>query len=91
MTSTTNGNSEVRQNVDESSNLPEMTFWDHLEALRWMLVRSFIAIAILVIGGFAFIPWLFQHIIMAPCRNDFFLYKFVRLGYTCTDKKEKSQ
>ena len=54
MTSTTNENSEVRQNVDESSNLPEMTFWDHLEALRWMVVRSFIAIAILVIGGFAF-------------------------------------
>ena len=81
MTSTTNENSEVRQNVDESSNRPEMTFWDHLEALRWMLVRSFIAIAILVIGGFAFIPWLFQHIIMAPCRNDFFLYKFLaKLG-----------
>lgn len=81
MTSTTNENSEVRQNVDESSNLPEMTFWNHLEALRWMLVRSFIAIAILVIGGFAFIPWLFQHIIMAPCRNDFFLYKFLaKLG-----------
>ena len=54
-----------------------MTFWDHLEALRWMLIRCFIAIGILVIGSFAFIPWLFKHVIMAPCRTDFFLYLFL--------------
>ncbi len=63
--------------MEENNELQEMTFWDHLEALRWMLMRSIIAIVVLVIGGFAFIPWLFQHVIMAPCRNDFFLYKYL--------------
>lgn len=63
--------------MSDNSELQEMTFWDHLEALRWMLMRSFIAIAILVVGGFAFIPWLFDHVIMAPCRNDFYLYRFL--------------
>jgi sec-independent protein translocase protein TatC len=65
------------QHEEEEENLPEMTFWDHLEALRWMLIRCFIAIGILVIGSFAFIPWLFKHVIMAPCRTDFFLYRFL--------------
>lgn len=55
----------------------EMTFWDHLEALRWMLVRVFCALGAFVIGGFAFIPWLFEHVVMAPIDNNFFLYRWL--------------
>ena len=54
-----------------------MTFWDHLEALRWMLVRVFSALGIFIIGGFAFIPWIFEHVIMAPIDNQFFLYRWL--------------
>ncbi len=57
--------------------LDEMTFWDHLEALRWMLVRVFSALGIFIIGGFAFIPWIFEHVIMAPIDNQFFLYRWL--------------
>ena len=58
-----------------------MTFWDHLEALRWTLVRSFTAIGIFFVAGFAFIPYIFDHVVMAPSRDDFFLYRFLaRLG-----------
>ncbi len=57
--------------------LNEMTFWDHLEALRWMLVRVFSALGIFIIGGFAFIPWIFEHVIMAPIDNQFFLYRWL--------------
>ena len=32
----------------------EMSFWDHLEALRWTLFRSFLALFIFAIGSFAF-------------------------------------
>ncbi len=53
----------------------EMTFWDHLEALRWMLVRVFCAMGVFIVGGFAFIPWIFDHVVMAPARSDFFLYR----------------
>lgn len=59
----------------------DMTFWDHLEALRWTLVRSFTAIGIFFVAGFAFIPYIFDHVVMAPSRDDFFLYRFLaRLG-----------
>ena len=62
---------------DEPKPLDEMTFGDHLEALRWMLVRVFSALGIFIIGGFAFIPWIFEHVIMAPIDNQFFLYRWL--------------
>ncbi len=65
------------QQSDEPKPLDEMTFWDHLEALRWMLVRVFSALGIFIIGGFAFIPWIFEHVIMAPIDNQFFLYRWL--------------
>ena len=51
----------------------EMTFWDHLEALRRMILRCLIALGIFLLLGFAFIPYLFDHVVMAPCQEDFFL------------------
>ncbi|MDR0798225.1 MAG: twin-arginine translocase subunit TatC [Dysgonamonadaceae bacterium] len=51
-----------------------LSFWDHLEELRWMLVRSAIALVIFAIGSFAFMPWIFDHLILAPAKSDFFLY-----------------
>lgn len=54
-----------------------MTFWDHLEALRWMLVRIISALMVFVVAGFAFIPYLFNNVVMAPSRNDFFFYRFL--------------
>jgi sec-independent protein translocase protein TatC len=55
----------------------EMSFWDHLEELRWTLARSVIALVVFAIIGFSFMPFLFDHIIMAPCKPDFFLYRFM--------------
>lgn len=68
---------QAEQQGDEPEPLEEMTFWDHLEALRWMLVRVFSALGIFIIGGFAFIPWIFEHVIMAPIDNQFFLYRWL--------------
>ena len=68
---------QAEQQGDEPEPLDEMTFWDHLEALRWMLVRVFSALGIFIIGGFAFIPWIFEHVIMAPIDNQFFLYRWL--------------
>ncbi|HIZ04877.1 MAG TPA: twin-arginine translocase subunit TatC [Candidatus Phocaeicola gallistercoris] len=55
----------------------EMSFWDHLEALRWMLMRVVIALAVFTVAGFAFIPYLFDKVVMAPSRSDFFLYRLI--------------
>lgn len=53
----------------------EMSFMDHLEELRWLLIRSTIAI---VIGGcvaFAFSGFIFDEIIFAPKKGDFITYR----------------
>lgn len=56
----------------EASQEKEMTFMDHLEELRWVLVRS--AIAICVTAGAAFFgyQYLFDEILLAPKSPDFF-------------------
>ncbi len=49
----------------------EMSFIEHLEALRWHIVRSVLAIVILAVLAFLKIDWLFEHIIMGPLQKNF--------------------
>jgi sec-independent protein translocase protein TatC len=49
----------------------EMSFIEHLEALRWHIVRSVLAIVILAVFAFIKIDWIFEHIIMGPLKQDF--------------------
>ncbi|OIQ21499.1 MAG: twin arginine-targeting protein translocase TatC [Flavobacterium sp. MedPE-SWcel] len=53
-----------------------MSFLDHLEELRWLLVRS--TIAIIACGSIAFIfsSFIFNEIIFAPISGDFITYEF---------------
>ena len=53
----------------------DMHFLDHLEALRWHLVRSAIAIVGLAIFAFLNKEILFDRIILAPKDPDFFTYQ----------------
>lgn len=53
----------------------EMTFIDHLEVLRWHIVRSVLAILISAILFFIYIDELFDSVIMGPTRNDFISYR----------------
>lgn len=53
----------------------EMSFIDHLEALRWHIVRSVLAIFVAAILFFIYIDWIFDKVIMGPTRNDFVSYK----------------
>lgn len=52
----------------------EMTFIDHLEALRWHIVRSLLAITILAIVIFVKIDWVFENVILGPLQNNFVSY-----------------
>ncbi|MDR2918486.1 MAG: twin-arginine translocase subunit TatC [Tannerella sp.] len=55
----------------------EMSFWDHLEELRWTLFRCIAALMIFAIGAFASIHYLFDYVILAPCSSDFILYRWM--------------
>lgn len=60
---------------DEESDEPEMSFLDHLEELRWHLIRSVIAILIFMVAGFIFHKEIFQLLILPPSKVDFVTYR----------------
>jgi len=49
----------------------EMSFWEHLEELRWHIIRSVIAIILLGIIAFLNREIIFDEIILAPKDSDF--------------------
>ena len=57
-------------------NLNEMSFLDHLEELRWVLVRSTTAILIMAFVTYFISDFLFNDIIFGPTRPSFFTYRF---------------
>ncbi|WP_257666257.1 twin-arginine translocase subunit TatC [Parapedobacter tibetensis] len=55
----------------------EMSFFDHLEVLRWHLIRSAIAVVIFMVLAFAFYDFIFDDIIMGPKSPDFWTYRMM--------------
>lgn len=57
-----------------NSSQEEMTFIDHLEALRWHILRSVIAIIVVGIVIFIKIQWVFDNVIAGPINPNFISY-----------------
>lgn len=64
------------------SDSSEMTFWDHLDVLRQSLFRIALVLLVTAVGLFAFKDFLFDGLILAPSKADFFLYKWI--GADCS-------
>lgn len=60
-----------RKESKEKEKVGEMSFLDHLEELRWHIIRSFIAIFVLAIFAFIIRDFIFQEIIFKPKEADF--------------------
>ncbi len=59
----------------------EMSFFDHIEVLRWHLIRSCIAILVFTVLAFVYYDWVFDTIIMGPKKPDFWTYRMLcKLG-----------
>ncbi|WP_158976023.1 twin-arginine translocase subunit TatC [Cellulophaga sp. L1A9] len=54
----------------------DMSFLDHLEELRWHLIRSTLAILIVAAVAFAFSRYIFDWVIFAPSKMNFVTYEF---------------
>ena len=54
-----------------------MSFIDHLEALRWHIMRAVLAVLLSAIFFFIFIDWIFDNVIMGPTRNEFISYRLL--------------
>ena len=62
----------------------EMTFWDHLEELRGSLLRMLSVFGISAVGLFFFKGFLFDSVILAPSKPDFFLYRLLGADFSLT-------
>jgi len=56
------------------SDLSKDSFWSHLEALRWVLLRCVLVVFSIAIAAFCFKDFVFDYIILAPCQNSFVTY-----------------
>lgn len=54
-----------------------MSFWDHLEVLRWALFRSACVLAVVMVGTFTAMPYIFDKFVLAPTTGDFFVYQWI--------------
>jgi sec-independent protein translocase protein TatC len=52
-----------------------MSLMDHVEDLRWHLVRSFAVLIIVSAAAFFNIEWIFDQVLLAPSRQEFISYK----------------
>jgi sec-independent protein translocase protein TatC len=71
----------------------EMTFIEHLEELRWHIIRSVAAILIFMLVAWFSMSWIFKNIILGPTRPDFWTYRklcelgnYVGIPSLCVDK-----
>ena len=62
-------------------NLKEMSFWEHLDDLRAVLIKMAVVVTTAAVVLFIFMPDIFDRVILAPCNGDFVLYRWIdRLG-----------
>ena len=54
-----------------------MSFWEHLEELRWVLFRVAGVLLVFMIISFLAMPFIFDRFILAPTTSDFFLYRWL--------------
>lgn len=66
-----------RDQIDTEPQEGEMTFLEHLEELRWHLIRSVMAIVVFAILVFLAKDFVWHHIILAPSRTDFWTYEML--------------
>ena len=55
----------------------EMSFFEHLEELRWHILRSLLVVMLAGIVLFIFQDWFFKQVIFGPTQKDFFSYQFI--------------
>ena len=88
-------NTTKKKNPPAASKDKEMSFWEHLEELRWNLVRSIAAVLVLAVVAFIFKDFIFDKIILAPMRQDFLTTRllcgfadFVNVQALCLDNSK---
>lgn len=57
-----------------------MSFLDHLEELRWRIIKGLIGMALGIVVAFFFADFFIQQFILGPARSDFFMYQIMPIN-----------
>ena len=60
---------------ENKEQLQEMSFWDHLDVLRGVLIKIAVVVVAMAVVFFVLMPTIFDNVILAPCKGDFILYQ----------------
>lgn len=52
------------------------TFWEHLDVLRWTIVRSLVAVVVFAVIAFCLKEWLFA-VVLAPTTSNFITFRLM--------------
>ncbi len=71
---------EFEEELDEEEG-QEMSFLEHLEELRWNILRAVGAVLVFTILGWTYIEEVYHYVIIAPAKTDFWTYRMMcKLG-----------
>lgn len=65
--------------VKPADRTDQMSFLEHLEELRWRLVKGFIGILVGVIIAFIFSDFVIDVVLLGPTKAEFFMYDIIRV------------
>lgn len=68
--------------VDPEEGMLEMGFLDHLEDLRWSLIKGFSGIVVFTIVAVFFRRWIIEVLLLGPKSADFFMYRVFNIETT---------
>jgi len=54
-----------------------MSFLDHLEELRWRILKGLLGLVVGVVAAIFFADFLIDEVILGPARSDFFMYRIM--------------
>ena len=73
----------------DRDDLKEMSFWEHLDDLRGVLIKIAVVLVIAAVALFIWMPDIFDRVILAPCSSHFALYRWIdRLAATIPGMSE---
>ncbi len=56
-----------------------MSFLEHLEELRWRIIKGLVGILVGIVIAFAFSDFFVEDVMLGPTRSDFFMYDVLRV------------
>ena len=74
----------------EETALKEMSFLDHLEELRWTILKSLAGVLVATIACTFFSEWIIDVILMGPTRASFFTYQLFGIDAVEVDLQNRT-